>query len=491
MYDLMNKDVFVASFDKENNRWHLLQQNSQLPLGRFEINEWLGDRKAHKHNSHLKQLMIDCGCATTEGFIKITHAASINDSFWVKERNENITWDDISFYRNDFDDTISKLAFEGLGLYGMQMSSTSPELTTDGSFRKCWKKEDGEIYLYKRGISGAYNAGLEPYCEALASEIIHKVDPASVQYSVLRLHGETATKCKAFTDEDTGFVPLRKIVDRSITLDELLAFFGGLGCSEQFRRMLVMDAVTFNVDRHLGNIGVLVENATQKPLGIAPNFDFNLSMLPYVTKEEFEQVGTKLLDYGPAIGNDFTRVGQEMLTSEIRKELVNLRGFRFSFRGNKDFAPWRVKMMEDMVHQQIQAILKGEVLYTRDVFAPKEAAQEISAYDNVNDLKAASSLVAKLKETDCFTSVMEEIQEDNHVCVTATWYAKGEFINFTVRIDSMEISCDRNGIETGIDEISAEFQAFPEIYACVCRIADDCACQKSGIDAKERDHGSY
>ena len=70
--------------------------------------------------------------------------------------------------------------FEGLGLYGVQMSSTSPELTTDGSFRKCWKKEDGVIYLYKRGISGAYNAGLEPYCEALASEIIHKADPASV-----------------------------------------------------------------------------------------------------------------------------------------------------------------------------------------------------------------------------------------------------------------------------------------------------------------------
>ena len=174
MYDLMNKDMIAASFDKKNNNWILLQQNSRLPLGRFEINEWLEDRKAYKHNRHLKQLMIDCGCETTEGFIKITHAASINDTFWIKERNEDVTWDDISFYRNDFNDTISKLAFEGLGLYGVQMSSTSPELTTDGSFRKCWKKEDGVIYLYKRGISGAYNAGLEPYCEALASEIIKR-----------------------------------------------------------------------------------------------------------------------------------------------------------------------------------------------------------------------------------------------------------------------------------------------------------------------------
>lgn len=56
--------------------------------------------------------MIDCGCETTEGFIKITHVASINDSFWVKEKGEAVVWNDISFYRNEFNDTISKLASE-------------------------------------------------------------------------------------------------------------------------------------------------------------------------------------------------------------------------------------------------------------------------------------------------------------------------------------------------------------------------------------------
>ena len=84
MYYLMNKDAVAASFHKENSRWMLLRQDAELPLGRFEINTWLEDRKAYKHNRHLKRLMIDCGCETTEGFIKITHAASINDSFWIK-----------------------------------------------------------------------------------------------------------------------------------------------------------------------------------------------------------------------------------------------------------------------------------------------------------------------------------------------------------------------------------------------------------------------
>lgn len=473
MIYLMNKDVVVASFDKENSRWALLQQNAEFPLGKFELNDWLEDRKAYKHNHHLKQLMIDCGCETTEGFIKITHAASINDSFWIREEGENVVWKDISFYRNDFNKSISKLAFEGLGLYGLQMSSTSPELTTDGSFRKCWRKENGEIYLYKRGISGAYNAGLEPYCEALASEIIHRVDPTSVQYSVLKLHGEVATKCRAFTNEDIGFVPLRKLVDRNITLDELLDFFDKLHCREEFQRMLVLDAITFNVDRHLGNIGVLVDNDTQKPLGIAPNFDFNLSMLPYVTREEFEQIGTKLLDYGPAIGNDFTRIGQDMLTSEIRRKLINLQGFQFTFRGNEDFEPSRVKILETMVNKQIHAILSGDILYTKDVFIPLKTSQESTIFNNTDELRNATAMVSRLRDADFFSSVMEVIKEDNHVCVIATLHEGGNFLNITIHMDSLDISCDENGIKTDIDAVNGRYEVLAEAYSYVCKAADE------------------
>lgn len=151
MYYLMNKDTVVAYIVKQDDKWTLTQQFSELPIGNFEINSWLEDRKAYKHNHHLKQLMEDCGCSTTEGFINITHAASINDSFWIKKDDEKAAWNDISFYRNDFDETISRLAFEGLGLYGIQMSSTSPELTTDGSFRKCWKKEKHRRFFISHG----------------------------------------------------------------------------------------------------------------------------------------------------------------------------------------------------------------------------------------------------------------------------------------------------------------------------------------------------
>ena len=177
-------------------------------------------------------------------------------------------------------------------------------------------------------------------------------------------------------------------------------------------------------------------------------------------------VHSALFPEGSYLG--FTRTGQEMLTSEIRRELMNLQGFRFSFRGNREFGPARVQALENMVDRQIQAILKGEILYTRDVFIPgeipRESAQEGDPFDNADELRAAAALAAKLKETGCFSSVMEEIGEDNHVIVIATLYEKGDFINLNIRMDGMEIFCDKNGIETGTDELCRGFQAFPEAY---------------------------
>ena len=236
--------------------------------------------------------------------------------------------------------------------------------------------------------------------------------------------------------------------------------------------MLVLDAITFNVDRHLGNMGLLVDNDTQEITGIAPNFDFNLSMLPYVTKEEFDDIGRKLLDYGPQIGNDFTRMGQQMLTSKMRSELINLQGFEFTFRGNQDFEPWRVQKLEKMVHQQIKAILKGEGLQTKDVFVPKTDVQQDWFFDNAKELKLSALLKYKLDSMHVFSSVMEEIGEDNHVSVRATVHEREDFMDIIIYMDTMEISCEKNGIRMPEENISAELEWFHNLYKDTCIIVD-------------------
>ena len=384
MHFLMNKDTVVGYIEIQkgelgSNYTFQPKKNIPLPIGFKSIDTWLENRKASKHNSHLRQIMRECGCEQTEGFIKITHAASINDTFWVKSDNEDIVWSQVSFYTNRFDETISKLAFEGLELYGLKLSHTSPELSTEGSFRKCWIREnDSGIYLYKRGGSDARNMGLEPYCEVMASEIAAKLlGHKAVEYELANLHHELASKCLLFTDEKYGYTPVSRFDINSSSADTLLSFYRKIGCEDEFRRMLVLDAITFNTDRHSGNHGVLVENSTQKPIKMAPVFDFNLSLLPYIEEDDMTDIGTTLEKYTPCIGNDFTRIGQTALTSSIRSDLIGLKGFKFSFQGDSRFTHKRVAFIETLINRQIDAILSKDVLYTHDVFIPKRRGENI------------------------------------------------------------------------------------------------------------------
>lgn len=113
-YYLMNKNTEVGCFELLHGTFgdefrFKHTGKSPLPIGFDYIDKWIENRKASKHNAHLKQIMADCGCDKTEGFIKITHAASINDTFWIKSEQENVSWQDISFYQNPFDETICEL----------------------------------------------------------------------------------------------------------------------------------------------------------------------------------------------------------------------------------------------------------------------------------------------------------------------------------------------------------------------------------------------
>lgn len=381
MYLLMNKENPVAAFSVQETmfgrEYRIESISGRLPYGFSNLNDWIENRKASKHNAHLAKLMADCGCDTAEGFIKFTHAASMNDTFWIKTETEPVTWDQVSLFRNEFNETVSKLAFEGGGLYGIGFSTTSPELTTDGTFRKCWKREEDGIYLYKRGSDGAANTGMEPYSEVLASELASCLCTESVSYQLTKLNGKTCSKCRLFTDETYGYVPIYKCFDtRNISPGDMFQFYTEHGFEEQFRRMVVCDALTFNIDRHAGNHGILVKNDTLEIERFAPVFDFNLALLPYVMQDEFSDISSVLLRYSPVIGDDFTRIGQTMLTPSIRTDLINLKGFHFSYRGDSKFTKARIKALEEIVNLQIDGILRKEPLLTKQVFAQSPKKQK-------------------------------------------------------------------------------------------------------------------
>ena len=86
----------------------------------------------------------------------------------------------------------------------------------------------GRIYLYKGGTTGASNAGREPYCEYYASQVAETMGLNAVHYDLENWKGITASKCELFTNIDTAYIPIGRIV-RTGGIAACLAWYDKLG----------------------------------------------------------------------------------------------------------------------------------------------------------------------------------------------------------------------------------------------------------------------
>ena len=359
-YHLMNKDNRVADIVGSSvlgsTNYTLGSVYGLLPYGFTDAGKWLESRQAAKHRKHIKELMRQCNCETIEGYIKVIHCTSINDTFWVKSEEEDIVWRDVSLYTNEFNDVIAKLAFEGAGLFGEQFSSTSPEFGTAGMYQKCCTKGlDNEMFLYKRGDTPSANTGFEPYCEALSSELYSIITKNSVHYDLVSLHGAKASRCKIFTNENIGLVQYGTVSDVAGT--GAINYYDKFGDANKFRAMLVADAVCFNEDRHSGNHGLLFNNDTLELIGMAPVYDNNRTLLFNLYIGDTVDIDEYMRDHTPCIGSNWVNVAREALTSELKSTLINLQGYEIKFDCDDKFTKDRLHIVNSMINHQIKLIL--------------------------------------------------------------------------------------------------------------------------------------
>lgn len=359
LYQLMNKDVIVATYEehKDIDEYYYEEVNRfdpYLPHGFIDINDWIDGRQIAKHRVSIEKLMRELGLTTRHDFIGMARCLSLTDTFWMKRADEELNWEDVSLYRNPFDDVIARIAFDGTGMYGRAASPTSPEFATSGSFAKCWIRENGQISLLKRGSTGYANAGFEPYSEALAAQLLSAAHIDHVPYSIVRFHGKLASKCPLFTSEDIGFVSAHRFFDKPFGVRAMLDFCQQHDSEERFREMIVMDAVMANVDRHAGNYGFLVDNATGRVLHMAPLFDHNMACLPMMM--EMDDFDTYVSMIGPKIGTDFAAIARELITPAIRTKLLTLKDFEYADPG-MDYPAWKLEAVNRLKNRMIDAIL--------------------------------------------------------------------------------------------------------------------------------------
>lgn len=330
---LMNKDTKWLLFDCYEDEFgftagkEIEWYTSFRPIQYNNIGDFLDARKAPKHRKHIAELLKKYGCESTENFLRLTHALSLNDTFWVKEPESPLTWNEVSLYRNEFDELVSNAAFDGI-ISSTTLSSTSPEFGTDGAYAKCWQRENGTVYLYKSG-SDTYE--IEPLSEFLASQVADILCHNHVEYDLAFYHGRLASKCKLFTSEQFGLAKMSALpVTNRKNPAAFLKFAEQYGSEDLMRRMFILDALILNIDRHLGNVGFLFDNDTMQITEMAPIYDNNRSLLFQFDTEIIENNPEWCISKcEPRIGEDFIKTSQAVLTDELRVELKNMDGFEF------------------------------------------------------------------------------------------------------------------------------------------------------------------
>ena len=369
-YYLMNKDDKLLEFCTEPGLGgtrikELRSFDKRRPIGFTNIAKWIEQRNYAKHKEHFSKWLKEWGLDTTDGFLEISHCLGINDCLWVKRSDSPLTWDKVNLYQNEFSDVASKTAFE-TGLYGMKLSSTSPEFTAEGTFPKCWIKSQNNIVLYKSGLTGASNVGLEPYSEYMASHISKKVSQHNVvEYNLQRYKGKICSVCELFTNENVGFVPVYKVTktDNITNLGDVLDLCTDLGFEQECREMILIDSIVFNQDRHLGNFGFLFDTDTFEITGFAPLFDFNLSMLCNALEEDLKNFDKYEEEYrvGHKLGGRFSEVGQQILTPLLKSSLPNQ--IRLPMHELYNLPVERMDLLSDIVQENYEKILGKERFY--------------------------------------------------------------------------------------------------------------------------------
>lgn len=357
--DTSEPEIQILWID-EGNRSLLPLDLALTPEG---LSRWLRRRTIPKNRAYVHNLLAKCGLNLNRplSIINICKGLSLNDCHWVVQEDNDDVFEKVNLYDNPFSNVLAELAFTGYGSSLRSSLFSSPEFTTNGMLRKCWRRIGGKVYLYKGGTEGASNTGFEPYSEFYAAQIAAAMGVRAIPYGLSRWKGVLCSTCELFTSKEYSYIPVGHLVTKG-GMDAVKAYYESLGAEFMavLDEMLVFDAVICNVDRHFGNFGVMVDNRTNTVVSPAPLFDHGNSLFNFAGMDVWTS-DAALEEYietlAPSVYDDFLGTASAVLTPELREKLRHLLTFRFKKHARYNLPEKRLRMIEKQVQKRARILL--------------------------------------------------------------------------------------------------------------------------------------
>ena len=222
-----------------------------LPIGipvrneiadRAAFNDWWRDRSIPASRSGVREALESLGVADTKVLLVRCYGLSLSDQYWI-----------------------------------------CPE-GADGNLKKRWKILDGKRCLIKGG-SNPFRQ--QPFNEVIASGIMERLGIPHVSYTVIWSKDAPYSVCDDFVTENTELIPAWRLLQAKKQKNSTSRYRHLLECCELLGignitpfldRMLVLDYIIANEDRHFNNFGALRNAETLEWLGMAPIYDSGSSL---------------------------------------------------------------------------------------------------------------------------------------------------------------------------------------------------------------------
>lgn len=270
VYELSFQDRKVFSIDKDTGELiifdeHFIPFDCNISIANTiqarvknvtSFNAWCAKRILSLDRKYAKEILNYYGfeqALDDETRAKIaltTHCLSLNDSFWVKQASEDITWEKVNLFDNSLKDTVFDIALLGRSFTVTNSTLKTPDINTDGTAPKAWIRREDNFYLLKGDTNDSVTREVE------ASIILNQLGISTVKYTMGDFKGNRVSECACFTNKDVNFIRAGRYKDwcarnKKHFYQELKKY------RINFDLMNIADFLIGNADEHPDNWGFL------------------------------------------------------------------------------------------------------------------------------------------------------------------------------------------------------------------------------------------
>lgn len=201
-------------------------------------------------------------------------ALSLQDNYWLKLDNDNFQWKNVNLRHVHLNEAIAQVSLRGTSLSIQNKKEEAlrcPELSGSGAYAKAWLREGEDLYLHKTGSNGI----TESKIEVMVSNLLDNCNVNHLKYKASNAFDGYTCKCKCMTDDTISILP-------GMDFDGYINRLGKDPKLEALRidpemiyKMMIVDYLIANPDRHGMNWGFFYNCDTMEILGCHPLFDHN------------------------------------------------------------------------------------------------------------------------------------------------------------------------------------------------------------------------